>query len=121
MPFNPGHVKDRAAASCIGEPKEAQPQAEIRPRRPSLRVGAALAERRAAELRRLQRQRYAARIWRLGDRVQFELVEKFIKHFGIDEEAARQILDRFAGLDIEALRALGADRLPPAPIRQVQR
>ena len=88
-----------------------------------VRQGAAprlsLKARRSAELRRLQRQRYAERIWRLGDRVQFELVEKFIEHFGLDEEAARQILDRFAGLDIEVLRALGADRLSPAPIRSV--
>jgi hypothetical protein len=90
------------------------------PRAAPAHLSRSLAERQSAELRRLQRQRYAQRIWRLGDRVQFELVEKFIKHFGIDEEAARQILDRFAGLDIEALRALGADRLPSSVIRQVQ-
>ena len=76
--------------------------------------------RRSAELRRLQRQRYAERIWRLGDRVQFELVEKFIEHFGLDEDAVAHILGRFAGLDIEVLRALGADRLPPSPIRSVR-
>jgi hypothetical protein len=80
-----------------------------------------LAERQSAELRRLQRQRYAQRIWRLGDRVEFELVEHLITAFDLDEDAVARVLDRFAGLDIEALRAAGGDRLPPAPIRSVPR
>jgi hypothetical protein len=53
----------------------------------------------------------------LGERVEFELVEKLIEHFALDEDAADQILDRFATLDPGVLRAVGADRLPPLPIR----
>ena len=80
-----------------------------------------LSERQAQENRRLRRQRYAQRIWRLGDRVEFELVEHLITAFDLDEDAVARVLDRFAGPDPQVLRALGADRLPPSPIRQVQR
>jgi hypothetical protein len=72
-----------------------------------------LRELQSAELRR---QRYAKRIWALGERVEFELVEKLIEHFALDEDAVDQILDRFAGLDASVLRALGADRLPALPV-----
>jgi hypothetical protein len=52
-----------------------------------------LQSRPASDARRLRRQRYAARIWSLGD--------------------------RFAGLDPAVLRALGGDRLPAPPIHRV--
>jgi len=80
-----------------------------------------LQERRSAELRRLRRQRYAQRIHRLGERVEFELLEHLITAFDLDEDAVDRVLDRFAGIDPKVLRAVGADRLPPSPIRQVQR
>jgi hypothetical protein len=77
-----------------------------------------LAERRAQENRRLRRQRYAQRIWPLGDRVLFELVDHIADRFGIEDEVDR-LLDRFAGLSPEILRAVGADRLPARPLRLV--
>jgi hypothetical protein len=72
-------------------------------------------------LRRLRRQRYVQRIWRLGDRVEYELVEHLIGTFGLDEDAVDRILDRFADLCPVVLRALGADRLPAAPLHLVRR
>jgi hypothetical protein len=66
--------------------------------------------------RRLRRQRYAARIWPLGDRVLFELVDHIAGRFDLEDEVDR-LLDRFAGLDPAVLRALGGDRLPPNPTR----
>jgi hypothetical protein len=82
-------------------------------------TGSSLRETRSAELRRLQRARYVQRIWPLGEKLEFELIEKLIEHFGLDEDAVSHILDRFAGLDPNVLRALGADRLPASPIRSV--
>jgi hypothetical protein len=114
-------VKERASAPYIDEPKEAQPQAEIRPRRPSQRAGVSLQERRSTELRKLQRARLAKRLWTLGERVEFEFVEHLIATFDLDEDAVIRIEQRFAGLDLEALRALGAERLPPSPLHQVKR
>jgi hypothetical protein len=78
-----------------------------------------LRERRSAELRRQQRTRYASRIYLLGERVQFELVEHLIRTFDLDEDVVRRILDRFAGLDPVALRAIGAEVMPPIPLRSV--
>jgi hypothetical protein len=78
-----------------------------------------LQTRRASEARRLRRQRYSARIWPLGDRVLFGLVDHIAGRFDLEDEVVR-LLDRFAGLDLEALRALGADRLPCSPLRAVR-
>jgi hypothetical protein len=75
-----------------------------------------LQAQRASETRRLRRQRYAARIWRLGDRVLFELVDQIAGRFDLEDEVDR-LLDRFAGLDPVVLRALGGDRLPSNPTR----
>jgi hypothetical protein len=79
-----------------------------------------LQERRTAELSRLRRQRYARRIWPLGERVEFELVEHLITAFDLDEDAVDRVLDRFAGLDADVLRALGGDKLSASPIRPVR-
>lgn len=62
----------------------------------------------------MRRQRYAARIWPLGDRVLFELVDHIAGRFGIEDDLDSP-LERFAGLDHTVLRALGGDRLPPVP------
>jgi hypothetical protein len=77
-----------------------------------------LSERRAQENRRLRRQQYAQRIWPLGDRVLFELVNHIADRFGPEDEVDR-LLDRFAGLSPEILRAVGADRLPERPLHLV--
>jgi hypothetical protein len=83
---------------------------------PNSAARASLQARRLTEARRLRRQRYAARILPLGDRVLFELVDHIAGRFGIEDEVDR-LLDRFAGLDPTVLRALGGDRLPPNPTR----
>jgi hypothetical protein len=81
--------------------------------------GPSLREARSAELRRLRRQRYARRIWLLGERVEFELVEHLIAAFNLNEDAVDRVLDRFAGLDADVLRELGGDKLPASPIHAV--
>jgi hypothetical protein len=73
-----------------------------------------LQARRASEARRLRRQRYAARIWPLGHRVLFELVDHIAGRFDLEDEVDR-LLDRFAGLDSAVLRVLGGDRIPSIP------
>jgi hypothetical protein len=78
-----------------------------------------LQECRTAELRRLRRQRYAKRIWPLGERVEFELIEHLITAFDLDEDAVDRVLGRFAGLDADVLRELGGDKLPASPIHAV--
>jgi hypothetical protein len=118
MPKHVAYICGAPRAQSLGN---AAPPDDVERQRPPQRAGATLQARRTAELRRVRRQRYAQRIWRLGDRVQFELIEKLIKDFALDEGAVDHVLDRFAGLDPEVLRALGADRLPPAPIRSVPR
>jgi hypothetical protein len=86
--------------------------ASFRRKQPNLQA------RRASETRRLRRQRYAARIWALGDRVLFELVDHIAGRFGLEDEVDH-LLNRFAGLDPAVLRALGGDRLPPNPTRVI--
>jgi len=85
------------------------------------KVAPSLRERRSAELHRQQRIRYAARIYRFGERVQFELAEHLIRTFDLDEDAVRHILDRFAYLDPAPLASVGADRMPQPPIHVVAR
>lgn len=98
-----------------------KPSADLQePRHPAPRAPTrSLAERRSAELRRLQRQRYAQRIWPLGDRVLFELVDHIADRFGLEDEVDR-LLDKFAGLSPEILRAVGADSLPERPLHLVR-
>jgi len=67
------------------------------------KVAPSLRERRSAELHRQQRIRYAARIYRFGERVQFEVVEHLITTFELDETVVDRILDHFAGIDPAAL------------------
>ena len=57
-----------------------------------------LRERRSIELRRLRRAHYAQRIWYLGDRVEYELIEYLIAEFDLDQDRVDRILDRFADL-----------------------
>jgi hypothetical protein len=70
--------------------------------------------------RQLFRQRAAARVHALGPRVAFELIDEIIRyHPDLEDEIDRR-LDRYADLDPQVLRALGADRLPPQPIHAVR-
>ena len=65
-----------------------------------------------------RRQRYCARIWPLGDRGLFELVDHIARKYGLDDELDH-LLDRFAGLDPDVLKALRAGRLQPSPLHLV--
>jgi hypothetical protein len=78
-----------------------------------------LQARRAAEARRLRRQRYAARIRTLGERVLFEIFDHIAGRFGLEDEVDH-LLDRYADLDLDLLRTLGAGKLSAPPIRQVR-
>ena len=84
----------------------------FRRKQPSLQA------RRWAEQRRIRRLSCAQRVWRLGDRVLFGLVDHLACRFGLEDEIDR-LLDRFAALDPAVLRALGGDRLPAPPIHRV--
>jgi hypothetical protein len=118
-----GSIEEPTAITPVFTKSSADLQGARRsaPRAPTRSVGVSLQERRSAELRKLQRARLAKRLWTLGERVEFELVEHLIATFDLDEDAVIRIEQRFAGLDLEALRALGADRLPPSPLHQVRR
>ena len=69
-------------------------------------------------LARLRRQRQVEQVHRLGARVLFELVDELDRHHGLADDLDRR-LERYAALDPEVLRALGADRLPVSPVRIV--
>jgi hypothetical protein len=70
-----------------------------------------------AENQRLRRQRQVERIWRLGARVVFELIDELARHHDIADVDYR--LTRYAALDPELLRAVGGDRFPHPPIHGV--
>jgi hypothetical protein len=73
---------------------------------------------RQRENRRLRHEHYARRIWPLGDRVLFELVDHIATRFGIEDEIDH-LLARFVGLDPHLLRTLGGDNFPALPLRVV--
>jgi hypothetical protein len=78
-----------------------------------------LAQRRAEESRHLQRARHVQKIWTFGDRVTFELLEHLIAQFDLDQREIGNILTRFASIDPVALKVVGADKLPPPPLRVI--
>ena len=78
------------------------------------------AEAQEVALRRLQRQRQVAQIYRLGARVVFEFLDELDRHHGLGPDLDRR-LARYAAADHELLRAVGADRFPLSPIRAVPR
>jgi hypothetical protein len=74
-----------------------------------------LQERRTAELRRLHRLRRVQTIAGMrAPRLWFEMLEQAARDLGADDYIDA-LLERFAGLDVDILRALGADRFPPVP------
>jgi hypothetical protein len=68
--------------------------------------------------RRLRRRYLAQRIHALGARALLELVEELDRHHALGADLDRR-LERYAALDAQVLRALGADRFPPLPFRAV--
>jgi hypothetical protein len=57
-------------------------------------------------------------VHRLGPRVLFELIDELDRVHGLGDDVDRR-LERYAGLDLDTLRALGGDRFPASPIRVV--
>jgi hypothetical protein len=68
--------------------------------------------------RRMRREHLARRVHRLGPRVVAELLDEIARHHGLHSDIDRR-LERYARLDPALLRALGADKFPPSPIRVV--
>jgi hypothetical protein len=76
----------------------------------------------ADALRRLRWKRYAEAIHPLGARVEFEIWDEIARHHpdlvdDIDQRLGK--FAKFAALDPNVLRVLGADRFPSSPIRAV--
>ena len=72
-------------------------------------------EPQASEIRRLRRQHQIERICQIP-RIAFELIDELDRYHNLGEDLDRR-LERYASLDVEILRALGADRFPPRPLR----
>jgi hypothetical protein len=121
MPPHYGYVKECASSSYTDEPRGEQPQADVKRTRPPERVGASLQERRSAELRRHRRSRRAQTIADMhAPRVWLEMFEQTARDLDAEDYVDR-LFERFAGLDPEMLRALGADKIPHLPIRAMPR
>jgi hypothetical protein len=69
---------------------------------------------------RLIRQRQIEALHRLGPRVIGELLDELARHHDLHDDIARR-LARYARIDPGVLRALNADRFPPAPLWDVSR
>jgi hypothetical protein len=68
--------------------------------------------------RRLRRQYLAQRVHTLGARVLFQLIDELDRHHGLGDDLDQR-LERYAAVDPELLRALGADTFPALPLRLV--
>jgi hypothetical protein len=71
--------------------------------------------RNARRARLIERVR---RIYALGDRVVFELVDEIARRSG-RRKLVEQIAENFASIDPAALRVTGGDRFPAPPLRIV--
>jgi hypothetical protein len=65
----------------------------------------------------LGRQRQVQAICRVP-RLVLELLNKLDRYHGLGDDLDRR-LEKYAAVDLNELRALGADRLPPLPIHSV--
>jgi hypothetical protein len=74
---------------------------------------------RAQAQRRLYRQRLTERVYRLGVRAVFELVDEIGRHHPDIADDIDERLERYAGLDPNMLRAVGGDQFPASPVRIV--
>jgi hypothetical protein len=70
---------------------------------------------RARARRRASRQQAVARVYKLGVRATFELVDEIICHHPELENEIDRRLDCYGRLDPEVLRLLGADQFPTMP------
>jgi hypothetical protein len=78
-----------------------------------------LQEARSFELKRRRRMRHVQIVCALGARVVFEGFDRLAND--LDESVVDHLLERLANINPAVLRALGADKLPPSPIREVRR
>ncbi len=67
----------------------------------------------------MRRQRHVRQLYRLGPRAIDALLVEIGAERGIATIIERKV-ERYAGLDPEALEAAGGDRFPPLPIHVVQ-
>jgi hypothetical protein len=75
--------------------------------------------RRSEENQAFSRRRHVERLYRLGARAVYELLDEIGRHHGIVADVDRR-LARFAALDPQILATVGGDRFPAAPMRVVQ-
>lgn len=71
---------------------------------------------RLAATRRLQRQRQIERIYALGSRIIFELIDEIDRHHGLGNDIDQRLM-RYARLDPLILATVGGDRFPNMPLR----
>ena len=86
------------------------------------RTDTALAAARLANTAKLRRRRLIERVHQIaGLRGLVELFEELVERDLLDETELERRLSRYAGLDADLLRAVGALRFPHPPIRIVGR
>ena len=78
---------------------------------------ASLGEVAAKVVARRRFQRVVTKVHALGPRVMAELLAEIGASCGID---LGPLLGRYAALDPEVLAAVGANRFPPSPVREVK-
>jgi hypothetical protein len=75
---------------------------------------------RQANAAQLRRQRLVERIHQIaGPRAFLEIFEELVRHGLVDEGELDRVLTPYAALDPRIVKALGADRMPPRPVRVV--
>ncbi len=96
-----------------------QPIRQGRPRRKLLCGERASGSGERAAVRVLRRQRTVRQLYRLGPRVFDELLAEIGSEYGITIDIEQKI-ERYAGIDIDALQLAGGDRFPALPIHMVR-
>jgi hypothetical protein len=72
---------------------------------------------RRANAERLRRETLVARVHQIaGVRGLFEVLDELVRDGVVSHSALDSRLSRFASLDQKAVKAIGADRMPPRPV-----
>jgi hypothetical protein len=121
----PPRPEGRAAPLESGhrpQPKRAAPSENGRRASNRAGYGTAPAHSQASPqanaIARLRRQRQVEAIHELGPRVLHELLDELDRHHRLGQDLDRR-LERFAVIDLAILRAVGGDRFPARPLREV--
>lgn len=101
---------------CHPKRREAAPAGRPSLNHPTPKRDAAENNFRDPALQALRLKRDAGRVHRLGARVLYELLDEMLQTGG---PAILDIIERYANLDPEAVRAVGGDRFPTSPTRRV--